>query len=54
MADTKADIVAANCPFCMTMLRDGVSKQNLEGEMHVFDLAELVAAGQGIQDINLD
>lgn len=54
MANTKADIVAANCPFCMTMLRDGVSKQNLEGEMHVFDLAELVAAGQGIQDINLD
>ena len=53
MADTKADIVAANCPFCITMLRDGVSKQNLEGEMHVFDLAELVAAGQGIQDINL-
>lgn len=38
---TGADIVAVNCPFCMTMLRDGnkhFDKENVE----VLDLAELV------------
>ena len=41
--DTKADVIAANCPFCMTMLRDGVKHHNKEGEVEVLDLAELVA-----------
>ncbi|MCB9246777.1 MAG: (Fe-S)-binding protein [Flavobacteriales bacterium] len=40
---TGASIVAANCPFCMTMLRDGVKHYNKEHEVEVLDLAELVA-----------
>jgi len=41
--ETKADVIAANCPFCMTMLRDGVKHFNKEDEVEVLDLAELVA-----------
>ena len=39
--ETGANVVAAACPFCMTMLTDGVKikEQNIE----VLDLAELVA-----------
>jgi heterodisulfide reductase subunit D len=40
---TGASIVAANCPFCMTMLRDGVKHHEKESEVEVLDLAELVA-----------
>jgi len=40
---TGASVVASNCPFCMTMLRDGVKHQNKENEVDVLDLAELVA-----------
>jgi heterodisulfide reductase subunit D len=41
--DTGADVIAANCPFCMTMLTDGVKHFNKEEEVKVLDLAELVA-----------
>ncbi len=40
--ETKSDIVAAACPFCMTMLRDGVKHHNKEQEVQVFDVAELI------------
>ncbi len=40
---TGATVIAANCPFCMTMLQDGVKHFNKEGEVEVLDLAELVA-----------
>ena len=45
---TGAGIIAANCPFCMTMLRDGVKIQNKENEVEVLDLAELVAKANDI------
>jgi heterodisulfide reductase subunit D len=41
--ETGASIVAANCPFCMTMMRDGVKHFNKESEVQVLDLAELIA-----------
>lgn len=44
MVDTKAEIVAANCPFCTTMLIDGVKNQGKEGEMKVLDLAEMISS----------
>lgn len=40
---TGADVIAANCPFCTTMLSDGVKNREKEGEVEVLDLAELVA-----------
>ena len=39
---TGAKTIAANCPFCITMLRDGVGAEGKEEEVMVYDLAELV------------
>jgi Fe-S oxidoreductase len=36
-------IIAAGCPFCNTMLTDGVKHFNKEGEVQVKDVAELIA-----------
>jgi Fe-S oxidoreductase len=44
---TGASIIAAACPFCNTMLTDGVKNSNKEEEVEVFDIAELIA--QSIQ-----
>lgn len=44
---TGANIVIANCPFCITMLQDGLKEQNKQDEVMVFDLAELL-----IQNLN--
>ncbi|GAB1449037.1 (Fe-S)-binding protein [Bacteroidota bacterium] len=43
MLEAQAGVVAAACPFCMTMLRDGVKHHNKEQEIQVLDIAELVA-----------
>jgi Fe-S oxidoreductase len=40
--DTGAKIIASNCPFCMTMLTDGVKKNEKEESVQVLDLAELI------------
>ncbi|MEO5650007.1 MAG: (Fe-S)-binding protein [Ginsengibacter sp.] len=40
---TGAKIIASNCPFCMTMLSDGVKTNEKEEEVQVLDLAELIA-----------
>jgi Fe-S oxidoreductase len=37
------DVVAVGCPFCMTMLTDGVKNFNKEGEVQVKDIAEMIA-----------
>ena len=42
--DTGASIIAAACPFCNTMLTDGVKTDDHEESMEVMDIAELVAA----------
>lgn len=41
---TEAKTVAVACPFCMTMLNDGVKFKDKEHEIKVYDLAELIAA----------
>lgn len=41
--DVKPDIIAAGCPFCNTMMTDGVKHFNKESEIEVKDLAELIA-----------
>lgn len=40
---TGANIIAANCPFCTTMLQDGVKNEEQEDNVAVLDIAELVA-----------
>jgi Fe-S oxidoreductase len=37
-----ADIVAANCPFCITMLQDGLTSDSSEKNIMVLDLSELI------------
>lgn len=46
----KPNIIAAACPFCMTMLRDGVKHFEKEREVEVLDIAELTAKRVGLID----
>lgn len=39
----KPDVVAAACPFCMTMMSDGVKTKEQEEQVKVLDIAELIA-----------
>ena len=40
---TDAEVIATACPFCMTMLTDGLKYKNREGEIKNQDVAELIA-----------
>ena len=42
------NIVASSCPFCMTMLSDGVKNYNKEQEVRVLDIAEITARANGL------
>jgi heterodisulfide reductase subunit D len=42
--DTQAEVIASNCPFCMTMLTDGVKANEKEEQVKVLDIAEMIAA----------
>ncbi|MNY28545.1 succinate dehydrogenase/fumarate reductase iron-sulfur subunit [compost metagenome] len=41
--ETQATIIATGCPFCNTMMTDGVKNFNKENEIQVLDVAELIA-----------
>jgi Fe-S oxidoreductase len=41
--ETNAEIIATGCPFCNTMMTDGVKNFNKENEIQVLDVAELIA-----------
>lgn len=45
---TGASTIAVACPFCMTMMSDGVKNKEREAEVKVKDLAELIAESQGL------
>ena len=40
--ETGAKVVAANCPFCLTMLGDGIKAEEKQDEIMVYDLSELI------------
>lgn len=40
--DTGAEIIAANCPFCLTMMQDGITAKEKNESVMVYDLAELI------------
>lgn len=46
--EVKPNIIAAGCPFCNTMLTDGVKFNHKEGEVQVLDVAELIANAQDL------
>ncbi len=45
---TGASVIASACPFCMTMLTDGLKYKNRENEIQNLDVAELVAQSLGL------
>ena len=45
---TGAEIVASACPFCMTMLADGLKTKEQEDKVKILDLAELIALKEGL------
>lgn len=40
---TNPQIIATGCPYCNTMMTDGVKVKEKEGEIEVLDIAELIA-----------
>jgi Fe-S oxidoreductase len=40
--ETKSEIIAAGCPFCNTMLTDGIKNKEMDDKVHVYDVAELL------------
>lgn len=46
--ETGAKVIATSCPFCMTMLTDGIKYKNKEEEMQNLDVAEIIARGMGL------
>ena len=46
--EMNAKTIAVNCPFCMTMLSDGVKHFEKEDTVQVLDIAELIASAQGL------
>ncbi len=45
---SKAQVVAAACPFCMSMLRDGIKHREQEQNIEVLDIAEITARVNGL------
>lgn len=46
--ETKPGIVAAACPFCNTMMTDGVKNAEKEDSVQVMDVAEMIANAQDL------
>lgn len=42
--ETGANVVASACPFCNTMMTDGIKNKEKEDSMQVLDIAELIAS----------
>ncbi len=46
--ETRPDVIAAGCPFCNTMMTDGVKNKEKEASIKVMDIAELL---DGVADL---
>jgi heterodisulfide reductase subunit D len=44
---TEATVVAANCPFCITMLQDGMKAKDKQDDVMVYDLSEMIVQSNG-------
>jgi len=45
---TNPEIIATACPYCMTMMSDGVKVKEKEAQIKVLDIAELIASSQNL------
>ncbi len=48
VAESRAEIVAANCPFCLTMLEDGMKAIEKQENIMVYDISELIVNANGL------
>ncbi len=46
--ETAPEIIAAGCPFCNTMMTDGIKHKEKEGSIAVMDIAELIASAEDL------
>lgn len=46
--ETGAQVIATACPFCMTMMSDGIKTKEKDEQVQVLDLAELIAQREGL------
>jgi len=46
--ETKPEIIAAGCPFCNTMMTDGVKNKEKEDSIKVFDIAEILVTAKDL------
>lgn len=46
--ETQPEIIAAACPFCNTMMTDGVKSKEKEAKIAVLDVAELIANAEDL------
>jgi Fe-S oxidoreductase len=42
--ETNPEVIAVSCPFCMTMLSDGIKAKDLEEQVKTLDVMEIVAS----------
>jgi Fe-S oxidoreductase/nitrate reductase gamma subunit len=48
--DVKADTVAVGCPFCLTMMSDGIKFHGKEESVVALDIAEIVWKAMGLEE----
>ena len=46
--ETQPEMIAAGCPFCNTMMTDGIKAKEKEGEVTVMDVAEMIANAEDL------
>ena len=46
--ETQPDIIAAGCPFCNTMMSDGVKNKEKEDSLAVLDIVEMIATAKDL------
>jgi len=46
--ETQPEIIAAACPFCNTMMTDGIKNKEKEASVAIMDIAELIASAQDL------
>ncbi len=46
--EVNPSIIATGCPFCNTMITDGVKNKEKEGEIKVLDIAEIIASAEDL------
>ena len=45
---TGSTVIATGCPFCMTMMKDGVKHFNKESEVSVLDIAQMIETAMNL------